>query len=179
MLVIMKNNVREIMGKYEKAVEKIDRKYNVSKVKNNEKEILEKIEYEKKFIEKLKSEGKEINKDLIAKAEGRLEELLLKQVENDDKRNKREDALLEKATSKEQKVKCQYLYAHCLRHLGEDLNQAYSIFTSLANDTDFKNDKIRIRSIYSATSIKMFQGDSSYPYEKSFERLFSRYLDCG
>jgi len=100
MLVIMKNNVREIMGKYEKAVEKIDRKYNVSKVKNNEKEILEKIEYEKKFIEKLKSEGKEINKDLIAKAEGRLEELLLKQVENDDKRNKREDALLEKAKLK-------------------------------------------------------------------------------
>ncbi len=80
-------------------------------------------------------------------------------------------ALLEKSTSKEQKVKCQYLYAHCLRHLGEDLDQAYSIFTSLANNTDFKDDKIRIRSIYSAASIKMFQGDSSYPYEKSFEKI--------
>ena len=45
-------------------------------------------------------------------------------------------ALFEKATSKEQKIKCQYLYAHCLRHLGEDLDQAYTIFTSLANDTN-------------------------------------------
>lgn len=80
-------------------------------------------------------------------------------------------ALLEKATSKEQKVKCQYLYAHCLRHLGEDLDQAYTIFTHLANDTDFEDDKIRIRSIYSAASIKMFQGDSAYSYKNSFEKI--------
>ncbi|WP_120409794.1 AAA family ATPase [Roseburia sp. 1XD42-69] len=80
-------------------------------------------------------------------------------------------ALFEKATSKEQKIKCQYLYAHCLRHLGEDLDQAYTIFTSLANDTNFKDNKIRIRSIYSAASIKMFQGDSSYSYEESFGKV--------
>lgn len=80
-------------------------------------------------------------------------------------------ALLEKATSKEQKVRCQYLYAHCLRHLGEDLDQAYTIFTSLSEDTSFKDDKIRIRSLYSAASIKMFQGDLGYPYEKTFEKI--------
>ena len=78
-------------------------------------------------------------------------------------------ALLEKASTKEQKVKCQYLYAHCLRHIGEDLNQAYTVFTDLANATDYKDDKIRIRSIYSAASIKMFQGDMNYHYENSFE----------
>ena len=79
--------------------------------------------------------------------------------------------LLEQAVSKEQKIKCQYLYAHCLRHLGKDLNQAYAIFTTLENDTDFEDDKIRIRSIYSAASIKMFQNDLNYPYENSFEKI--------
>lgn len=80
-------------------------------------------------------------------------------------------ALLGKATSKEQMVKCQYLYAHCLRHIGEDLDQAYTVFTDLVNDTDYKDDKIRIRSIYSAASIKMFQGDSNYPYEDEFDKI--------
>lgn len=80
-------------------------------------------------------------------------------------------ALLEKTSTKEQKVKCQYLYAHCLRHIGEDLNQAYTVFTDLANSTEYKNDKIRMRSIYSAASIKMFQGDINYHYEKSFELI--------
>lgn len=80
-------------------------------------------------------------------------------------------ALLEKAASKEQKARCQYLYAHCLRHLGEDLDQAYTIFTDLVNNTDYKDDRIRIRSIYSAASIKMFQGDLTYPYEDSFENI--------
>lgn len=80
-------------------------------------------------------------------------------------------ALLEKATTKEQMVKCKYMYAHCLRHIGEDLDQAYTVFTDLIKDTDYKNDKIRIRSIYSAASIKMFQGDSNYPYENSFDKI--------
>lgn len=80
-------------------------------------------------------------------------------------------ALLEKALTKEQMVKSQYLYAHCLRHIGEDLNQAYTIFTNLINDSDYKNDKIRIRSIYSAASIKMFQGDLDYLYENAFDKI--------
>ena len=80
-------------------------------------------------------------------------------------------ALLKNASSKEQNAKCKYLYAHCLRHLGEDLDQAYSIFKDLADDTDYKDDKIRIRSIYSAASIKMFQYDLNYSYEKSFEKI--------
>jgi hypothetical protein len=80
-------------------------------------------------------------------------------------------ALLEKAITIEQKVKCQYLYAHCLRHIGEDLNQAFSVFSDLANSADYKDDKIRIRSIYSAASIKMFQGDINYHYESSFDTI--------
>lgn len=80
-------------------------------------------------------------------------------------------ALLTKASNKEQVVKCQYLYAHCLRHMGEDLEQAYTIFIDLENDTDYNNDKIRIRSIYSAASIKLFQGDTNYSYEKSFNKI--------
>lgn len=79
--------------------------------------------------------------------------------------------LLKKASSKEQKVKCKYLYAHCIRHIGEDLDQAYITFTELINDTDYDNDKIRIRSIYSAASIKMFQGDLNYLYEDAFNKI--------
>ena len=81
------------------------------------------------------------------------------------------DALLRKASNKMQEIKCQYLYAHCLRHIGEDLDQAYAIFADLANDIDYKDDKIRIRSIYSAASIKMFQGDLNFPYENEFDKI--------
>lgn len=81
------------------------------------------------------------------------------------------DALLRKASNKMQVIKCQYLYAHCLRHIGEDLDQAYAIFADLANDIDYKDDKIRIRSIYSAASIKMFQGDLNFPYENEFDKI--------
>lgn len=63
------------------------------------------------------------------------------------------------------------MYAHCLRHIGEDLNQAFSVFSDLANSADYKDDKIRIRSIYSAASIKMFQGDINYHYESSFDTI--------
>lgn len=79
--------------------------------------------------------------------------------------------LITKAPTKEQMVKCQYLYAHCLRHIGEDLNQAYTVFRDLVNDTEYKDDKIRIRSIYSAASIKMFQGDTNYPYANEFDKI--------
>lgn len=80
-------------------------------------------------------------------------------------------ALLNKASDKMQTAKCQYLYAHCLRHIGEDLEQAYTVFNDLINDVSYKNDKIRIRSIYSAASIKMFQGDLNYSYKEAFDRI--------
>ena len=80
-------------------------------------------------------------------------------------------ALMEKASTKTQMVKCQYLYAHCLRHIGEDLDHSYTIFVDLENDADYTDDKIRIRSIYSAASIKMFQGDMNYPYENAFDKI--------
>lgn len=80
-------------------------------------------------------------------------------------------ALSEKASTPEQWVKCQYLYAHCLRHVGKDLNQAFDVFSDLAKATDYKDDKIRIRSIYSAASIKLFQGDRDYDYDGSFEKI--------
>lgn len=80
-------------------------------------------------------------------------------------------SLLERTSNKEQLAKCKYLYAHCLRHMGEDLNQAYTVFTDLENDTHYKDDKIRIRSIYSAASIKMFQGDLTYSYKNAFDKI--------
>lgn len=81
------------------------------------------------------------------------------------------EALLQKATNELQKARCQYLHAHCLRHVGEDLDYAFDIFSDLADNTSYKDDKIRIRSIYSAASIKMFQGELNYSYEKDFDRI--------
>ena len=81
------------------------------------------------------------------------------------------EGLMQKSTNKLQLAKCQYLFAHCLRHVGEELERAYAIFTTLIDNIDYKDDKIRIRSIYSAASIKMFQGDTSYPYERAFEKI--------
>lgn len=80
-------------------------------------------------------------------------------------------ALLHKSSTKAQMVKCQYLYAHCLRHMGDDLDQAYNIFINLANDTDYKDDNVRIRSIYSAISIKMFQREMDYQYQNAFDKI--------
>ena len=80
-------------------------------------------------------------------------------------------ALLKKSSTIDQKIKCQYLYAHCLRHIGEDLNLAFTVFSDLAKSTSYKNDKIRIRSIYSAASIKMFQKNKNYNYKNSFETI--------
>lgn len=81
------------------------------------------------------------------------------------------EGLMQKCTNNVQLAKCQYLFAHCLRHVGEELDRAYAIFTSLADNVNYKDDKIRIRSIYSAASIKIFQGDINYPYEKAFEKI--------
>lgn len=81
------------------------------------------------------------------------------------------EGLMQKSTNNLQLAKCQYLFAHCLRHVGEELDRAFAIFTTLADNIDYKDDKIRIRSIYSAASIKMFQGNINYPYEKAFEKI--------
>lgn len=81
------------------------------------------------------------------------------------------EGLMQKAMNSLQQAKCQYLFAHCLRHVGKELDRAYAIFTSLVDNTDYKDDKIRIRSIYSAASIKMFQGEINYPYEEAFEKI--------
>lgn len=81
------------------------------------------------------------------------------------------EGLMQKTVNKLQMVKCQYLFAHCMRHVGEELERAYAIFETLINDNDYADDKIRIRSIYSAASIKMFQGDINYPYKNAFEKI--------
>lgn len=81
------------------------------------------------------------------------------------------EGLMQKSTNNLQLAKCQYLFAHCLQHVGEELDRAFAIFTTLADNIDYKDDKIRIRSIYSAASIKMFQGNINYPYEKAFEKI--------
>lgn len=79
--------------------------------------------------------------------------------------------LCQKAFTNEQKAQCQYLYAHCIRHMGTDLNSACEIFECLANDKSYSNDKIRLRSIYSAISIKIFQNNQFYDYSGSFHKI--------
>ena len=81
------------------------------------------------------------------------------------------EALYQKAFNKEQKAQCQYLYAHCIRHMGQDLEYACKVFENLMNDTEYYNDKIRLRSIYSIISIKVFQNDMCFNYEDSFHKI--------
>lgn len=81
------------------------------------------------------------------------------------------EALIEKATDQNQSAKCQYLNAHCLRHMGNELDKAYDIFINLGNSNEQIDDKIKLRSLYSAASIKMFQNDLSYSYKKIFEQI--------
>lgn len=80
------------------------------------------------------------------------------------------DILAQKATNNGDKDKCLYMKAHCMRHMGDNLPEAYNIFMSLGDSVDATHE-IRIRSLYSAGSIKMFFGDISYKYDKLFERI--------
>lgn len=104
----MENNVQKIIMNYEKEVKKIDEKYNVAEVKKIEKiddrEIKEKIEYEKSFIQKLKDENAEINRDLIQGAENRLKENLKRKEEIDDKNRRLEENYSENVKKREEKL---------------------------------------------------------------------------
>lgn len=79
--------------------------------------------------------------------------------------------LYKKAFTENQRANCRYLYAHCIRHMGEDLDEANNVFSLLAKNKKHVDDKIRLRSIYSAASIKMFQGAEHYDYNKDFESI--------
>lgn len=80
------------------------------------------------------------------------------------------DMLVKKATNNGDRDKCLYMKAHCMRHMGDNLPEAYNIFMSLGDSVDVAHE-IRIRSLYSAGSIKMFFGDTSYKYDKLFEHI--------
>lgn len=79
--------------------------------------------------------------------------------------------LLEQATSDaNHRKKCLYLQAHCLKHLGEDLPLAESIFSQLA--TDSTNNLIdQSRALYSLISIHMFWNDNNFNYDKAFKTI--------
>lgn len=99
----MENNVEKIMKDYKKEVEKIDKKYEVKEVKVpkkiDTKELDEKIKYEKEFIEKLKFESEDNNKDLIEKAKARLESFELDKKEIEEK-NQKEYETYERAVAR-------------------------------------------------------------------------------
>lgn len=80
-------------------------------------------------------------------------------------------ALATKSFTTEQEMRCLYLYAHCIRHIGEDLQSAFDIFQKIATNNDYTNDKIRIRSLYSAASIKIFEHDTTFDYKNVFQKI--------
>lgn len=91
----MKNNkVEQIMRDYRRGIKKIDDKYEVKNVKKiDTKEIDEKIEYEKSFIEKLETQGKDENTELIGRAKERLEKA---EKEKQEIQNKYEEAKIKR-----------------------------------------------------------------------------------
>ena len=106
----MKNNkVEQIMRDYKREIRKIDDKYEVKNVKKiDTKEIDEKIEYEKSFIEKLETQGKDENTELIGRAKERLEKAEKEKQEIQDKyeeaKTKREEKLNNVMNLKNSKV---------------------------------------------------------------------------
>ncbi len=87
--------------------------------------------------------------------------------------------LLNKAKTEQQKHKCLYMQAHCMRHMGKDLPGALQIFNLLAYNKA-ASDEIRIRSLYSVASIRMFFHDSKLDAPQLFQeidRIISRNED--
>lgn len=81
----MKSKVEQIMQDYRNGIEKIDEQYEIKEIKEiDTKELDEKIEYEKSFIEKLKTQGREENGEIINRAKGRLEEALKEKKEKEE-----------------------------------------------------------------------------------------------
>lgn len=105
----MKNKVEQIMENYRKGIKKIDKQYKVKEVKEiDTKDLDEKIEYEKSFIEKLETQGRDENLEIINRAKDRLE-IALKEKEEKEKayeeeKNKREEKLSEIPKLKNKKV---------------------------------------------------------------------------
>ena len=71
----MSDRIDDIMKNYNDGIKKIDDKYEVKKArvlkKKDTKEVEQKIEYEKEFIQKLEGESKTENKDLIERSKER------------------------------------------------------------------------------------------------------------
>lgn len=80
-------------------------------------------------------------------------------------------ALEKQCIDNTQKNMCRYLYAHCLKHMGEDLMTSEKIFSSLAYDED--NIKIlqKIRALYSLISIHIFWKDDSFDFDDAFSKI--------
>jgi hypothetical protein len=96
----MSDRIEEVMQNYRKGLEAIDKKYEVKEVKKAQlidtKEIDEKIQYEKDFIQRLEFEGKETNKNMIENSKARLADAM-KQKEEIEEKNKKAQERYEKA----------------------------------------------------------------------------------
>lgn len=105
----MKNKVEQIMEDYRKGIRKIDEQYEVKEVKKiSTKELDEKIEYEKTFIEKLETQGRDENVEIINRAKKRLEDALKEKEQKEEayenENNKREEKLNNVTKLKNSKV---------------------------------------------------------------------------
>ncbi len=80
-------------------------------------------------------------------------------------------ALEKQCVNNTQKNMCKYLYAHCLKHMGEDLMTSEKIFSSLAYDEENKNISQKIRAFYSLISIHIFWNDNKFDFDDAFSKI--------
>lgn len=87
-----KNVMEELMENYRKGLEEIDKKYDVAEPEiKDTKELDEKIEERKNFIEKLKFESEDLNAEIISDAEEKIQALMdEKQAIEEENRNSQE-----------------------------------------------------------------------------------------
>lgn len=78
--------------------------------------------------------------------------------------------IIEKAVTGTNKAKCQYLRAHCIKHIGEDLYNADTLLQSIVRNQHPETLDLNIKAIYSRIAIHIFWNDINYDYISEFRK---------
>ena len=79
--------------------------------------------------------------------------------------------LLAKEQTIQQQCQCQYLIAHCLKHIGSDLSQADILFSDIQKKKKDIPVELYIQAVYSRVSIHLFWNDVDFDYRSCFKEL--------
>ena len=79
--------------------------------------------------------------------------------------------ILEKAASGTRQARCQYLRAHCMKHIGKNLFDADILLQSIIKNQQLEILDLRIKAIYSRIAIHTFWNDNNFDYLADFRKI--------